>query len=344
MNKFVTVLGVAAVATLAGCKDPDYKPMSITSTGVTDITTEPDTPPAIVSEPTYDIPPAPPVTCKCPPGTKHTSPCTCGAPDCKCVVELPPPPPKEPEYTSYIVQRGDYLAKISKKYNIKVESIKKLNGMTDDKILLGQTIKLPGKVDVGEQTVPAPARAIKDAGAKSGSSKKTYEPYTGETKEYVVKGGDMLGGIAHRNGITVRQLKDLNGLTSDAIRVGQKLKVPAAGKTASSAAETKVPAEKKVVTSKSDPVVEPVKDAADKPVVEPIKDEAPAVPVETTTVVTGKVETPSVEYVVREGDDLTGLSIDYDIPVSAICELNHLSQDAQLTPGQVIKLPVEAQQ
>ena len=119
MNKIGIVLGIAAVTVIAGCKDPNYQ-RKASKDEVKDIGTQveqqpvPDTP--IVVEEKH---------CTCPPGTKHTEPCQCGAPDCQCVVEqkivekkdVKPLPPPEPEYTVYIVQRGDYLAKISKKYN-----------------------------------------------------------------------------------------------------------------------------------------------------------------------------------------------------------------------------------
>jgi len=47
-----------------------------------------------------------------------------------------------------------------------------------------------------------------------------------ETREYRVVGGDTLGGIAQKHGVSVSELKDLNGLRSDMIRLGQRLKIP----------------------------------------------------------------------------------------------------------------------
>lgn len=43
---------------------------------------------------------------------------------------------------------------------------------------------------------------------------------------YQVKSGDSLEKIAHANGTTVKALKEVNNLTSDRIRIGQKLKLP----------------------------------------------------------------------------------------------------------------------
>ena len=328
MNKLGIVLGIAAVAVIAGCKDPNYQ-RKTSKDEVKDIGTQveqqpvPDTP--IVVEEKH---------CTCPPGTKHTEPCKCGAPDCQCVVvkkaEKPLPPP-EPEYTVYIVQRGDYLAKISKKYNVTINSIKRLNNLKDDNIRIGQKLKLPGKIEVGEQKVPEGAFA-KDPKA---TAKKPYAAYTGATKEYVVKSGDTLGAIAYGNGINIRQLKELNGLTSDSLKIGQKLKIPAEKVVAPKKVETK-PVEKKVVEPE---VKAPVEAPAEAPVAAPVETpvEAPvAAPVEETA--------PTQTYTVQEGDDLTDVSIRFGVSAAAVRELNNLGESDKLVAGQILKLPADAQQ
>ena len=327
MNKLGIVLGIAAVAVIAGCKDPNYQ-RKASKDEVKDIGTQvdqqpvPDTP--IVVEEKH---------CTCPPGTKHAEPCQCGAPDCQCVVvkkEVKPLPPPEPEYTVYIVQRGDYLAKISKKYNVTINSIKRLNNLKDDNIRIGQKLKLPGKIEVGEQKVPEGAFA-KDPKV---TAKKPYAAYTGATKEYVVKSGDTLGAIAYGNGINIRQLKELNGLTSDSLKIGQKLKIPAEKVVAPKKVAT-TPVEKKAAEHEvKAPAVAPVE-----PVVAPV--EAPAevpvsAPVEETS--------PTQTYTVQEGDDLTDVSIRFGVSAAAVRELNNLGESDKLVAGQILKLPADAQQ
>lgn len=46
------------------------------------------------------------------------------------------------------------------------------------------------------------------------------------TSNYVVAKGDTLSGIAHKSGTTVTALKQANNLSSDTIRIGQKLTIP----------------------------------------------------------------------------------------------------------------------
>ncbi len=57
------------------------------------------------------------------------------------------------------------------------------------------------------------------------------------TTVYIVQNGDTLGEIALRHGLSTSQLKQANNLTSDLIRVGQKLNMPA-GSSVGSATST----------------------------------------------------------------------------------------------------------
>lgn len=346
MNKFGIVVGVAAVAALAGCKNPDYPRASGPSVQgeVKNADTTVLTPIAIESTDK---------TCTCPPGIKHDKPCKCGASDCKCAVveKAPvavanlstPPAPVEPETTEYIVQDGDYLAKISKKFNVTIASIKRLNpSIKKDIVRVGQKIRLPGKIDVGVQEAPKQA-------APKAATAKTCAPYTGATKEYVVKGGDTLGAIAYGNGINIRQLKELNGLSSDMLKAGQKLRIPAEKATpekpvAGAPKKTVVPvvAEKKIVVQEpkqqqvkvEEPVVEtPVEEKKDTDAYSPIEEKRPD---------TAAPELPT--YMIQEGDDMIGVSLRWGVTAAEIRELNNMSENDKLVPGQVIRLPAEAQQ
>ena len=357
MNKLGFVLGIAAVATLAGCKDPDYKYANASNTQneVKNVDT------------TVTVAPASAPKCMCLPGTKHTSPCMCGDPNCKCVVEVKPAAPvapvvaptkpvasAEPEYTIYVVQSGDYLAKISKKFNVTIDSIKKLNpSIKKDVVRIGQKLKIPGKVDVGEQNVAPAQSSVVKATKKSSAT----AAYTGATKEYIVRSGDTLGSIAYGNGINIRQLKALNGLTSDSLKVGQKLKIPAekvekkAASAKNSAPAKKAAAEKKTEAAapKAAAPVKEEKKAEAAPVKEEKKAEAaPAeaapAPAEEKKAETAPAPAATTTYVVQEGDDMTSVSIRWGVSAAEIRELNNLSENDQLVAGQIIKLPAEAQQ
>ena len=92
---------------------------------------------------------------------------------------------------SYTIRKGDTLYSISKKYNIKIESLKNFNGIDDpSKLYPGMEIRIPGG--------------------------------------YTVKKGDTLYSIAKEYNTTVSELLDLNSMDADAmLKQGQFLHVPA---------------------------------------------------------------------------------------------------------------------
>ena len=214
MNKLGVVFGVAALAVVAGCKDPNYvKRSGKAQDEVKNVPAEQTTPVEVTPDVTpVEEQPTEVVVEEQQPAPEEVKPAE------------PAPAPAEPEpvYTTYIVQRGDYLAKISKKFNVTLAALRKANPQIkdDNKVLLGQKIKIPGQHDVGEQTVP------EGAFAKPAPKPAAPASYTGATEDYVVKSGDTLSGIAKRYHTTVKHLCQLNKIKDTSIlRLGQKIRV-----------------------------------------------------------------------------------------------------------------------
>ena len=269
-------------------------------------------------------------------------------------------PAAEPEFTPYVVRGGDTLGGICHKYKVKKADVLALNpGMDPNKIFVGRTIKLPGNIEEAK-SAPAPkAAAAKDAGAKKAApaAKREYKPYTGETKEYVVKAGDTIGAIAYSNGINIRQFKELNGLSSDVIRVGQKVKIPAVPVKSEKPAAVADAAKKAAAENVSKVIEEKkeeIKPVADKPAEEKAaaKAEEPKLP-EAAGPVVEQVAAPAAAadippsdnyttYTVKQGDDLYSVAIKWSVTASQLKEANNLADDT-LTPGQVLKVPAKAE-
>jgi LysM repeat protein len=361
--KFGLMAGAAiACAVMAGCKAPKAQ----ASGGTTMEPTRPVRQTELVTideKPTQKTEKPAPFTkapktsprCTCAPGTTHDKPCTCGAPNCKCKVVAP-----EPEYTVYRVKGGDMLSAICKTYGVRQKKVLELNpGLDPNKLYAGRKIKLPGKVELkGDDATNAAAKpaaskpAAKPSAAKAPARASSYK---GATKEYKVKNGDFLGKIAAENGITVKCLKEMNGLQNNNIRVGQKLKVPA---------------EKPVVEAKPAEPAKPAAAKAAEPPEAPKSDapaaaapaEATAAPAEPAAVTpeaaTPAAATPAVEQVkdttaaleagevkthtVKENEDVVSIAIQYGVSPSAIMDLNDLKNGEGLPPGRVLKLPANA--
>ena len=130
-----------------------------------------------------------------------------------------------PVAKTYAVKKGDSLAKIAKSQGTTVVELAKANNLTKTSILkINQKLTIPVKAEVAPTQVAAampttgiatPVEAAASAAAVSGSS-------------YAVKSGDSLWKIAKAHNVSVTSLKQANSLTSDALKVNQKLMIPAA--------------------------------------------------------------------------------------------------------------------
>ncbi|WP_018467551.1 C40 family peptidase [Calidithermus timidus] len=126
------------------------------------------------------------------------------------------PPPSQ---ATYIVQRGDTLYSIARRFGTTVATLMELNGLTSSALSPGQVLKLPN-------SAPTPK-----AQPKSTASEPIPNTYT-------VQRGDTLYSIAKRFGSSVEALITLNGLNSPTLEVGQVLKLhPEAAKAGEATAE-----------------------------------------------------------------------------------------------------------
>ncbi len=122
----------------------------------------------------------------------------------------------------YKVKANDNPAKIAKAHGVTTKALLDANpGLDPKKLKAGMTIQIPAGGTSKSSTTAATHSADETVKTTSGAGA------TGETTEYIVKGGDNLSKIARKYGTTVKELKALNGLKNNNIIVGKKLKVPA---------------------------------------------------------------------------------------------------------------------
>jgi LysM repeat protein len=94
--------------------------------------------------------------------------------------------------------------------------IRKLNNLSGYQIQPGQKLKIRGASAV-TTAAPAPALAPAEADRRSSGISSTYE----------VASGDTVSTIAERFNMTSAELRALNNISNDRIRIGQKLRVSA---------------------------------------------------------------------------------------------------------------------
>lgn len=118
---------------------------------------------------------------------------------------------------SHVVRRGESLGLIAKKYRTTVAALKRMNGLKKSVIYPGQVIIVRG----GSTRSRTPTAS---SATRSRASKPRTSASSG-TRTHLVKRGETLTSIARKYATTPSELKELNGLRSDAIRAGQRLRV-----------------------------------------------------------------------------------------------------------------------
>ncbi len=111
------------------------------------------------------------------------------------------------DVTHYKVKKGDTLGAIASRNGISVSQLCELNNITARTTLrIGQRLLL-------NKTTTSSSNNIEDVSSN-------------DVKHYKIKSGDTLGAIAKRNGVTLKQLCDLNNITrTSTLRIGKTLRI-----------------------------------------------------------------------------------------------------------------------
>ncbi|MDD3077569.1 MAG: LysM peptidoglycan-binding domain-containing protein [Paludibacter sp.] len=198
------------------------------------------------------------------------------------------------------VQKGESLFSISKKYNMPVDEIVRLNNLKDNKILVGQILNT---------SVAAPKQDAENAIAKNTVKPAVIENDMTSALSHKVQKGETLSSIARKYNQTVKQIETLNDLSDGKIFIGQMLKVRA-DETKESKPESvaSIQTKKQTTTDKNQPV-----------------SEAPT-------------ETHYQAHKVLSGESLYSISKKYNIPIDEIKTANNLTGNT-LQPGQELRIP-----
>lgn len=245
------------------------------------------------------------------------------------------------------VKSGDSLWKLAQTYNTSVAALTSANHLSTTVLSIGQTLTIPGsKSSTSSSTSSSTTK-------KSGSS------------VYTVKSGDSLWLIANEFKMTVQELKKLNGLSSDLIRAGQKLKV--SGTVSSSSSSSKKSNSNKSSSSSSSTGTYKVQlgdslwkiankvnmSIAELKVLNNLKSDTiyvnQVLKTKSSGSDTSSKDTSSksdqtsatTKYTVKSGDSLWKIANNYNLTVQQIRNINNLKSDV-LYVGQVLKLTGKA--
>jgi len=122
--------------------------------------------------------------------------------------------PTDGSYFYHTVSSGETLGGIAAKYGTSVYNVKSWNGISTSTIYPGQKLKIYGKSS-SNNTQTNNTQTNNFSSSSSG----------GTIVWHTVSSGESLWGISQKYGCSVDEIKQLNGLSSNNLQVGQKLKV-----------------------------------------------------------------------------------------------------------------------
>ena len=139
----------------------------------------------------------------------------------------------------YIVEKGDTLYSLSRRFNISSDELKRINNLDSDILSIGQVLKLTDNDSLYDEYIVKKGDSLWAISKKYNIpltelieinnltdlniqiNQKLLVPKTSNT--YIVQSGDTLWSVSKANNLTVNELKELNNLTSNLLSVGQEL-------------------------------------------------------------------------------------------------------------------------
>ena len=241
---------------------------------------------------------------------------------------------------TYTIRSGDTLSSIASRYHTTVAALAAANHISNPNVIYaGQSLTVPDSYS----STPAPAPAQTSSGSVS----------------YTVKSGDSLSAIASRYGTTVAAIAARNGISNpNLIYVGQKLTIPTSGGSAPAPAPS-APAQSSgggtyrvragdtlsgiasrygtttaalaQLNGISNPNLIYVGQVLRLPGGSSTPAPAPVTP--------PPAPSSGGSYTVKSGDTLSGIASRYGTTVSALAQLNGISNPNLIYVGQVLRLP-----
>ena len=215
----------------------------------------------------------------------------------------------------YIVQKGDMLSQLAVDFDTTTATLVQMNGLSNPDVLyVGQELRVPAGRGSAAKTTSKPTGTIKKGGT------------------YTIQKGDTLSQIALAAGVSITDLRDLNGIKGDVIMAGETLDIPSYGKVPTSTKKSSTESS----STTTAPAPEPAPAAlAPEPAAAPMVSEPVVEPVDTAMSV-DMIE----DKVLYPGETLDDVARQYGVSKAEIMRLNNISDESQVKEGMRLRIPI----
>lgn len=122
------------------------------------------------------------------------------------------------------VQAGESLFAISRQYNVTIAEIQEWNELENTNLEAGTQLIIYPQEETTEEQPSIDDLEGMDQEERT-SIVERYSESAAESETYIVKSGDTLYGIARQHDMTINELRQINNLQDDMLRVGQRITV-----------------------------------------------------------------------------------------------------------------------
>ncbi len=210
---------------------------------------------------------------------------------------------------AYTIKAKDNLNMLAEKYGTTVNEIKRINNLTSINLQIGQVLQIPTSGSISENVVTTPITIYTPP-------VKPVSTLTENTTTHTIKAKENLNLIAQMYGTTVENIKNLNGLSSNNLQIGQVLKIPTINQMVEVANTVNITPKVEITNQKT----------VEKPVIE------------NKTVKTEPINTDgNVEHIVAAGETIYSIAKKFNTTTYQITTANNLKSN-DLKVGQKLMI------
>ncbi len=216
--------------------------------------------------------------------------------------------------TKHIIQKGETLYSIAKKYGLSLSDLRQLNSLKNFRLDAGGVLNIKKSTSTtGSAAIPTAAPVTSASPSIGSTATVPAAPTTTGTNKvtHTVKPGETLYSISRRYGLSVDKLKTMNNLPDNTVKLGQVLTIE--GVSLETVARKSVQQRSVAATTNNPRRTGGVVGVDDQQV------------------------TPPGSYVVKAGDTVFSIAQRYKLTPAMLRRLNGLRND-KITVGQVLKV------
>lgn len=259
------------------------------------------------------------------------------------------------DYNMHIVNKGETLWLIARKYNLSVELILATNDIANSELIsIGQEMKIPSHKNAVAETKIVNQAVIDKKNDNINNN--ISQPENAEPIVYTVKAGDNLWNISRKYGVSVEVIVSVNNLKEkNLLSIGQKLEIPAIGGGVSNSNQKQEPTIITYTVVKGDNLwsisqrydvkmstiitTNNLKEISRLSIGQKLKLPITNMDIAKAEGYDQEAAAEEIVYYVKKGESLWSISREYNVKLESIIAANSITDASKISTGQQLRIP-----